>query len=111
MNAEQRAFYEFGVAWGVAKATKKAQSYMMVKSGTTLETGLYMYKCRFSHLIRDAWHKRAVCRRTCRVCENLHFWINPKTGDYYDICAYSKEPIDTRAVRDCEHFQQRKEDS
>lgn len=71
MNAEQRAFYEYGKAWGVAKTTKKAQAEMMVKSGTTLETGLYMYKCRFSHLIRDAWHKRAVAAErvgSARIC-------------------------------------------
>ncbi len=73
MNSEQKAFYEYGSAHEMAAMINSYVRRHLRANGYRLTIAL-LHECRdgypsFVEAIRDAWTKRAVCRRTCSQCQ------------------------------------------
>lgn len=58
MTSEQRAYYEYGKAYGLVKDLLR-RDRLIVKRGRSYFR---------DELVLDAWHKRAIARRTCFDC-------------------------------------------
>lgn len=108
MTPEQKAFRDYGIALGELKRLRKElifnlAHYLDIKKNGAI---LIFRKCLGERavLIKDAWQKRAACRRTCMTCN--HF------GDRNISCRKCKASGEwvypsTRAY--CHYFEPRKE--
>ena len=73
VTLEQKAFRDFGMALGELKRARKEIVYNLeYYRGLKRNEAIFVFRkrlCERNKLIRDAWQKRAVCRRTCSECQ------------------------------------------
>lgn len=92
MTPEQRAYYEYGKA---VEALRIFKLDFCWREETSAEF--------YSVLVRKAWQKRAVCRRSCLKCTHCH----PGTCTICDV--YDPQYLDLKRAIECEHYEPRKE--
>lgn len=116
MTPVQKAFFEYGKALGRLEEFKRDhQNHPCVQNLTMRHFWRTARVCcdqktitnRHAELIRDAWQKRAVCRRMCGQC--IHFSPN-EWGVGKDGCLKRYWGVKTnRCAIDCQYWEPRKE--
>lgn len=115
MNAEKRVYFAYGIAWGIAKTTKRIQADLIQqRQKCDRKRALFYYRSRLSHLTQDAWEKREACqqltqekKRLCRDCDNFQPGIPGSSLDwcYARSCFGSKNSL----ASGCTYYKPRKE--
>lgn len=110
MTPEQKAFYEYGKARGILAGVRKEFVVSDVVFGISKQESITSFRKNHPlrrRLVKDAWQKRAVCRRVCGQC--AHFspdeWGPRKDGCLKCYC-WTKG---TRCAAGCQDFEFRKE--
>lgn len=112
MTPEQKAFRDYGMALGELKRLRKEVIYNLAHYRGIKKNGaiLIFRKCLCERdvLIKEAWQKRAVCRRTCGQC--IHF--SPNEWDVgKDGCLKRGWGVKTnRCAIGCQYWEPRKEE-
>lgn len=112
MTPEQKAFYEYGGTWESACLLHRAIR-LKIKGGTwpTVLKVLHKYRderTSLGEIIRDAWQKRAACRRTCAECETYRNELKDSYGTIWCDYIHNYTRGKNKCVG-CPFFEPRKE--
>lgn len=112
MTPEQKVFYEYGKARGRLEGRREEFVFVDMPFGISRAESVGVFRRCFPFrrsLVKDAWRKRAVCRRRCSECQTYALLVKKPDGGVWCPDAEINTNGNARCVG-CPFFEQMKGD-
>lgn len=106
MTPDQKAWFEYGIAWGEVKEAKRLLRKYEKTLRFTRDHGMREWSW-YRRRIKFAWQKRSECQRKCGECKNCSL---DEYGKDIDFCfARYRRTSRNQSTAGCKKFIHRKE--